>query len=46
MLFINAVAEVTCERAQSFLEDGHIEKIVVPTPVRGSARLRSRGNVG
>lgn len=28
VLFINAVAEVTRERAQSFLEDDHIEKIV------------------
>jgi type I restriction enzyme M protein len=28
MLFINAVAEVTRQRAQSFLEERHIEKIV------------------
>lgn len=28
VLFVNAVAEVTRERAQSFLEDDHIEKIV------------------
>ena len=28
MLFINAVNEVTRERAQSFLEEEHIEKIV------------------
>ena len=28
ILFINAVGEVTRERAQSFLTDGHIERIV------------------
>ena len=28
MLFVNAVAEVTRERAQSFLEDDHIARIV------------------
>lgn len=28
VLFINAVAEVTCERAQSFLTEEHIQRIV------------------
>ena len=43
ILFINAVNEVTRERAQSFLTDDHIERIVrAYREVQGRARLHPR----
>ena len=44
ILFINAVNEVTRERAQSFLTDDHIERIVrAYQRVQGRTRLHPRG---
>ena len=47
ILFINAVNEVTRERAQSFLTDDHIERIVAAyQAVQGRTRLRPRRLAG
>ena len=49
ILFINAVNEVTRERAQSFLTDEHIQRIVDAyrgfTDIEGFARVISNGEV-
>ena len=46
ILLINAVNEVTRERAQSFLTDDHIERIVEPTQLQGRTRLHPRCHAG